>query len=86
MHPQALGFQQDKFYNPQPTAMERNKADMGHSSIHQIGEMRDVIDKRPDIFGPGAGRGNKIQQWLGSSDPDAIKYRSSAQYLVAINT
>jgi hypothetical protein len=78
---ESLGFQQDKFYNPQPTAVERNKGDLAHSSIHQIGEMRDVIDKRPDIFGPGAGRGNKIQQWLGSSDPDAIKYRSSSQYL-----
>lgn len=78
---QGLGFQQEKFYNPQPTAMERNKADMGHSSIHQIGEMRDVLDKRPDIFGPGAGRANRVQQWMGSSDPDAIKYRNSAQYL-----
>lgn len=77
----ALGFQQDKFYNPQPTATERNKGDLAHSSIHQIGEMRDVIDRRPEIFGPGAGRANRIQQWLGSSDPDAIKYRSSSQYL-----
>lgn len=78
---EALGFQEDKQYNPQPTAQERNKGDLAQSSIHQIGEMRDVLDKRPDIFGPGAGRGNRIQQWLGSSDPDAIKYRSSSQYL-----
>jgi hypothetical protein len=78
---ESLGFQQDKFYNPQPTAQERNKGDLAQSSIHQIGEMRDVLDKRPDIFGPGAGRANRIQQWLGSSDPDAIKYRSSSQYL-----
>lgn len=76
-----LSFDEDKQYNPQPTATERNKGDLGQSSLHQIGEMRDVLDRRPDIFGPGAGRANRIQQWLGSSDPDAIKYRSSSQYL-----
>lgn len=78
---EALGLHEDEFYNPQPTGGERTKGDLAKSSITQIGTLRSVLDKRPDIFGPGPGRANKFQQWLGSSDPDAVKYRSAAQYL-----
>jgi hypothetical protein len=78
---QSLGFQEDKFYNPQPTGTEINKGELAQSTIHQINTLRDVVNRRGDLFGPGPGRANHFQQWVGSSDPDAVTYRAASQYL-----
>lgn len=78
---QKFAFAQDKFYNPQPTATERTKGDLAQSAVERIGEMRGVIAKHPEYFGPGAGRGTKFKEWLGSQDPDAQTYLSANQYL-----
>jgi hypothetical protein len=78
---QEFGFNQEKFYNPQPTATERSKGDLAQSAVERVHEMKDIIARRPDIFGPGAGRAQKAQIWLGSQDPDAQTYQSAAAYL-----
>lgn len=78
---QEFGFNQDKFYNPQPTAAERGKGDLAQSAVERIAEMRKIVAKRPDIFGPVAGRATNASQWLGSQDPDAQTYLSASQYL-----
>ena len=67
--------------NVRPTAMERNKADLASSAVDRIGELRGVLERNADIFGPGPGRAMKIQQWLGSQSPDAQTFLSGATYL-----
>lgn len=78
---QEFGFHQDEFYNPQPTASERGKGDLAQSAVERVREMRTILQKHPEFFGPAAGRGQKAQAWLGSQDPDAQTYLSAAQYL-----
>lgn len=63
--------------NVRPTGQERNKADMANSAAQQIGDMKAIIQKRPDIFGPAAGRTTDMQVWLGSQDPDAQRFRAA---------
>lgn len=81
-----LAFQEDKAYNPQPNGTERQRADLGKSALLQIQTMRDIINRRGDLFGPAAGRGTNLQAWVGSSDPDAATFRSAQAYLAEHST
>lgn len=81
LHAQEFGFNQDKFYNPQPTSPEITKADLGNSVLHQTDTMRSIIKSHPEFFGAGSGRGTQFQSWLGSSAPDAAKYKAANQFL-----
>jgi len=63
--------------NLKPTAQQRNKADLAHSADEQIATMKEIIQKHPDIFGPGKGRITDIETWLGSQDPDASRFRTA---------
>lgn len=78
---QEFAFNQDKFYNPQPTAAERGKGDLAQSAVERVAEMKAIVAKHPEYFGPGAGRATRAQEWLGSQDPEAQTYLSAAQYL-----
>ena len=40
--------------------------------------MRSILQKRSDLFGPGAGRMQKMAQWVGSQDPDAQRFTAAA--------
>lgn len=71
--PVGTAFQQ----NVRPTGQERNKTDMANSAAQQIGDMKSIIAKRPDIFGPAAGRKTDFTVWLGSQDPDAQRFRAA---------
>lgn len=63
--------------NVRPTGQERNKGDMAASADRQIDDMLSIIQKRPDIFGPAAGRKTDFTVWLGSQDPDAQRFRAA---------
>lgn len=63
--------------NVRPTGQERNKADMAASADKQIDDMLSIVQKRPDIFGPAAGRTTDFQVWIGSQDPDAQRFRAA---------
>lgn len=76
-----FSFNQDKFYNPQPTATERKTGDLAQSAVNQIHTMRQIVLHHPEIFGPAAGRSTSMQAWLGSQDPDAQTYLSASRYL-----
>jgi hypothetical protein len=66
--------------NIRPTGTEISRADLATSTLEQIGDVRSIVDKRPDLFGPAAGRGTDFSVWLGSQDPDAQRMKA------AINT
>lgn len=76
-----LGLDEDKTYNPQPTAQERTKGDLAQSAVERVQEMKQIVAKHPEYFGPVAGRATNAQAWIGSSDPDAVRYNAAAQYL-----
>ena len=63
--------------NVRPTGTERGRADLATSTIEQIGDVRSLIKKRPDLFGPAAGRETDFTQWLGSQDSDAQKLKAA---------
>ena len=63
--------------NVRPTGQERNKADMASSAAQQIDDMKDIVKKRPDIFGPASGRVTDFNVWVGSQDPDAQRFRAA---------
>ncbi len=63
--------------NVRPTGVERNKADMATSARGEIDNMRKIVQSRPDIFGPAAGRKTDFTVWLGSQDPEAQRFRAA---------
>lgn len=63
--------------NVRPTAVERNKGDMAKSASEQLNDIQDIIKRRPDVFGPLAGRKTNLEVWLGSEDPDAKAFISA---------
>lgn len=78
---ETLSFNEDKTYNPEPTAQERTKGDLAQSAVDRVAEMKSIVARHPEYFGPGHGRAQNAQAWLGSSDPDAVTYNTAAQYL-----
>lgn len=76
-----LAFDEDKTYNPEPGQAQRSRGDLASSSLHNIQDMRDVMKQIPAEFGPGGGRENQFKQWVGSSDPQAVKFRAASEVL-----
>lgn len=74
-------FNEDKYYNPQPTAQERRIGDLGQSAVNQVRTMRQIMNAHPEVFGPIAGRTLQAQKWLGSQSPDAQRFLSASRYL-----
>lgn len=69
---QAIGsaFQQ----NVRPTGTERNKGDMAASADEQLHDIKSIMQKHKDMFGPGYGQSSQFRQWIGSQDPDAQRF------------
>lgn len=81
LHRESLSFNEDKNYNPEPTAQERKTGDLAQSAVNQVQTMRQIVQAHPEVFGPLAGRTTTAQAWLGSQSPDAQKYLSASRYL-----
>jgi hypothetical protein len=63
--------------NVRPTGQERGKADLANSAHEQIQTIREIVHRRPDIFGPATGRTTDFTVWMGSQDPDAQRMRAA---------
>jgi len=62
-----------------PTGAERGRADLAMSAREQLKTMKSILTSRHDLFGPIAGRLTNFEQWVGSQDPDAQRFRSGAR-------
>ncbi len=71
--PVGSAFQQ----NVRPTASERGKADLANSAEEQVNDIKAIVKKRPDIFGPAAGRKTSFETWIGSEDPEAKAFATA---------
>ncbi len=67
--------------NVRPTGTQRVRGDLATSAQHQLEDMRSIVKKHPEYFGPGAGRKTDFQVWLGSEDPDAARFRTARTIL-----
>lgn len=56
----------------QPTTADRNRASLGQIALDNIDGIQDIVNRRADLFGPGAGRVSNIDQIIGSNDPDLV--------------
>ncbi len=67
--------------NVRPTGTQRVRGDLATSAQHQLEDMRDIVKKHPEYFGPGAGRKQEFVNWIGSQDKDAQRFRTARTIL-----
>src|SRR5208283_144220 len=49
---------------------EQRRADLANNLNENLDKLEEIVKRRPDLFGPGAGRLTSARQWLGTGDPD----------------
>lgn len=52
------------------TPDEQRRADLANNLEENLTSLEDIAKRRPELFGPFAGRKTTAKQWIGSSDPD----------------
>lgn len=53
-----------------PSADEQKRADMVENLNENLDQLEDIVNRRPELFGPVAGRMTKAKEWLGTDDKD----------------
>jgi hypothetical protein len=54
----------------EPSGPEKNRADLAKNLNENLDTLEEIVNRRPDLFGPGAGRMTELHMMIGSSDPD----------------
>ena len=53
-----------------PNAEELKRAEMAENVNENLDKLEEIVKRRPDLFGPVAGRMTEARMWAGSNDPD----------------
>lgn len=53
-----------------PTADEQRRADLSENLNENLDQLEDIVKRRPELFGPLAGRWTELKGKFGSDDPD----------------
>jgi hypothetical protein len=53
-----------------PNAEELKRSEMAENMGENLDKLEEIVKRRPDLFGPLAGRETQAKMWLGSDDPD----------------
>ena len=53
-----------------PNAEEQKRADLAENVNENLNKLEDIVSRRPDLFGPVAGRMTGVREAVGTSDPD----------------
>jgi hypothetical protein len=61
-----------KSENGTGTVADKNRTSLAHIAMQNLDHIQDVIQRRPDLVGPGLGRISSVDQLLGSNDPDLV--------------
>lgn len=56
--------------NNKPTADEQRRSDLAENLNENLSTLEEIVTRRPDLFGPIAGRWTGLKGALGSNDPD----------------
>jgi hypothetical protein len=67
--------------NVRPTGTQRTRGNLAVSGLEQLNDMRSIVQKHPEYFGPGAGRATAFQKWIGSQDPEAQRFLTASEIL-----
>lgn len=54
----------------QPSADEIRRSDLANNLNENLDKFEDIVKRRPELFGPVAGRLTAMREWTGTSDPD----------------
>lgn len=60
----------NKKADAKPTADEQRRADLSENLNENLATLEEIVHRRPDLFGPAAGRWTSLKAALGSGDPD----------------
>jgi hypothetical protein len=58
---------------PKVSADEKKKAELAENIAENSNQAATIMLKRPELFGPGAGRYTSVDQMIGNNDPDISK-------------
>ena len=64
---------------PKLNSMEQNRADLANIGGNYISKMTDIVNRRPDLFGPGPWGQNKYKTALGDKDKDAMDFQTYSE-------
>jgi hypothetical protein len=67
---------QKKLDTKGPTADEQRRADLAKNMNENLDAFEDILKRRPDLFGPMAGRITGMKEAFGTSDPDVAKIKA----------
>lgn len=65
----------------EPTADEQRRADLARNMNENLDQLEEIANRRPDLFGPVAGRMTQAANVIGTSDPDKAKLKAIREYL-----
>ena len=57
--------------NVRPTGQAQTKATMGESAKEQMIDIKAIVRRHPEVFGPGHGQVSDVEKWFGTQSPDA---------------
>jgi hypothetical protein len=60
------------------TGADKNRQAFAQSAIQQVNRMESILNRDPNLTGPGAGQLTALQTWLGAQDPDAQAFLMSS--------
>ena len=63
-----------------PTADEQRRADLANNMNENLDKLEEIVNRRPDLFGPVAGRMTGLKSTLGTSDPDIASLNAIKEY------
>jgi len=61
-----------------PTGLDKKNQMLAVSAIQQVNRMESILNRDPNLTGPGAGQLTQLQTFLGSQDPDAQAFLMSS--------
>lgn len=59
-----------------PTADEQRRADLASNLNENLTQLEGILQRRPDLFGPAAGRLTGLRGMIGTSDPDVAALKT----------
>ena len=61
-----------------PTSKDKSNQMLAQSALQQVNRMESILNRDPNLTGPGAGQLTALQTWLGTQDPDAQAFLMSS--------
>lgn len=64
-----------------PSNDELRRADLARNMNENMDQLEDIVNRRPDLFGPFAGRMTQLKTAVGTSDPDIAKANAIKEFM-----